>query len=478
MSIAVKAIKSGLWLQLSRLVQLGGNLAISTVLARLLLPTDFGLVGIVTLYASLTAKFTIIGLTLAIIQKKDITQSQLSSIYWLNMGFGFLAAVVVGVTSPYIAGFYNKPELVPLILLYALTFIISPFFQIHRRLLEKELQFGKISVIEVIANLGSGMLGIILALFGFGVYSIIAQTVSLTMFYMVLTRCNIKWKPDYHFTFRETKSLIVFSLKMKGARLANFLARNIDFLILSKLFDITLFGYYSLAYRVMYFPIRRFSNVFSDILFPVFSKIQSNEKKIKTGYLKSIQIVAMAAIPISSILAVLSKPLVSVFLGEKWLQVSDILFVLSVAGLLQSIEVISDSIFPALNSPQTLLIIEILRIIVTGIAVVIGGIFGLLEVALALLAARLLLFVINFGILQRFIHIKFIEVGRKLLGPIFSGLIMFLCLSLLANRETITLPSLILTLTAGILSYFAVLTMCNFGDLKYLYLKLRVKNSV
>jgi PST family polysaccharide transporter len=362
--------------------------------------------------------------------------------------------------------------------LYALTFIISPFFQIHRRLLEKELQFGKISVIEVIANLGSGMLGIILALFGFGVYSIIAQTVSLTMFYMVLTRCNIKWKPDYHFTFRETKSLIVFSLKMKGARLANFLARNIDFLILSKLFDITLFGYYSLAYRVMYFPIRRFSNVFSDILFPVFSKIQSNEKKIKTGYLKSIQIVAMAAIPISSILAVLSKPLVSVFLGEKWLQVSDILFVLSVAGLLQSIEVISDSIFPALNSPQTLLIIEILRIIVTGIAVVIGGIFGLLEVALALLAARLLLFVINFGILQRFIHIKFIEVGRKLLGPIFSGLIMFLCLSLLANRETITLPSLILTLTAGILSYFAVLTMCNFGDLKYLYLKLRVKNSV
>ncbi len=476
MSLSNKVIKSGFWRQLSQIIQIGSHFVISAILARLLSPTDFGLVGIATLYANFLTQFTIIGLTLAIIQKNDIVQSQLSSIFWVNLGFGFFTALVVSGSAPLAAGFYNKPELVPLILLYSTVFIISPFFQVHRRLLEKEIQFNKISKIEIFATLGSGVVGCVLAFIGFGVYSILWQTISMNIIYLVMTRMNIKWKPDYHCSLKEIKDMIYFSLKMKGARLANFLERNIDFLILSKLFDIQLFGFYSLAYRIMYFPVRRISNVFSEILFPVFSKIQDNKEKIRIGYLKSIQLVAMASIPISVILAVLAKPLVLLLLGKKWLPVSGILLPLSIAGLLQSIEVISDSIFPALDKPQTLLVIEILRFLVTGIAVAIGALFGLLEVALAILMARALLFIINFRILKSFIRVNFIDIVRKMMGPLFSGVITFLLLSLLADRDVFTLLSLTLTLVTGIVVYTSVVTICNFKDLKYFFSRLSLRN--
>lgn len=477
MSLSRQVIKSGFWLQLSRLIQMGSNFVVSVILARLLLPADFGLAGMVTLYGAFVAQFTMLGLTLGIIQKKDVTQRQLSTLFWINLGFNLFTGAVVAAAAPLAARYYHQPQLVPLILCYCLTFIISPFFQIHRRLLEKKINFDKIAVIEIAASIGSGIVGIALAFAGFGVYSIVWQAVSLNLLYMITTRLNVKWKPDFVFSFAEVKELVFFSLKMKAARVANFLERNIDFLILSKLFNATLFGYYSLAYRIMYFPVRRISYVFSEILFPAFSNIQDNIGKIREGYLRSVQIVAMAAMPLSVVLAVYTRPLIVFILGKKWLPISDLLFFLSLAGLLQAIETVGDSIYPALNAPQTLLWIELVRTLVTGIAVFVGGVMGLFEVAVAILIARILLFSGTFFILNRLIHVTLKEFAGLFYGPLGSSLAMFATLFLLKDIADDASVNLILSLAAGIGIYLMSSLLVNFKELAFVFKKIKSKST-
>lgn len=475
MSLSSQVIKSGFWLQVSRLIQLGSNFIVSVVLARILLPADFGLAGMVTLYGAFVAQFTMLGLTLGIIQKKDISQRQLSTLFWINLGFNIFSASIVAGLAPLAAKYYKQPQMIPLILLYCVSFLISPFYQVHRRLLEKKIYFDKIAKIEVVASIGSGIVGIAMAFAGFGVYSIVWQSIALNLIYMISTRLNIKWNPDFVFSLQEVKDLIFFSLKMKGAKIGNFFERNIDFIILSKLFSATLFGYYSLAYRIMYFPVRRISYVFSEILFPAFSNIQDNIEKVREGYLRSVQIVAMAALPLSVVLAIYTRPLIVFILGKKWLPISGLLFLLSLAGLLQSIETVGDSIYPALNFPQTLLWIEIVRTVVTGIAVFIGGKMGLFEVAVAILIARILLFSVTLFILNKLVLVKFREFARLIYGPLISCLAMFTVLYFLKGLAAKTVFNLVFALAAGCVAYILSTLVMNFKDLSYVFQKIMIR---
>jgi PST family polysaccharide transporter len=475
MSLSRQVIKSGFWLQISRIIQLGSNFIVSVILARLLLPADFGLAGLVTLYGAFVAQFTMLGLTLGIIQKKDINQRQLSTLYWINLGFNLFTALIVAGIAPLAAKYYKQPQMIPLILLYCVSFLISPFFQVHRRLLEKKIYFEKIAKIEVAASIGSGIVGIGMAFAGFGVYSIVWQSIALNLIYMISTMLNIKWKPDFIFSFQEVKELIFFSVKMKGARMVNFLERNIDFIILSKMFNASLFGFYSLAYRIMYFPVRRISYVFGEILFPAFSNIQDNIEKIREGYLRSIQMVAMAAMPLSVVLAIYTRPLIVLILGEKWLPISSLLFILSLAGLLQSIETVGDSIYPALNFPQTLFWIEIVRTVVTGIAVYIGGTMGLFEVAVAIFIARILLFSVTLFILNKLIHVKFREFAKLIYGPLISCLVMFAVLYFIKDLAAKTAINLVFALVAGCAAYMLFSLVMNFKDISYVYQKIMKK---
>lgn len=477
MSLSQQVIRGGFWLQMSRIIQLGSNFVVSVILARLLLPADFGLAGMVTLYGAFVAQFTMLGLTLGIIQKREVSQRQLSTLFWINMGFNLLTGALVAAAAPLAARYYHQPELVPLILCYCITFLVSPFFQIHRRLLERRIDFGKIAMIEVIAAIGSGLLGITLAILGFGVYSIVWQTVSLNFVYMVTTRISIRWRPDFVFSLSDVKELVFFSLKMKAARVANFLERNIDFLILSKLFNATLFGYYSLAYRIMYFPVRRISYVFSEILFPAFSCIQDDLGRIREGYLRSVQIVTMATLPLSVLLGAYSRPLIIFVLGRKWLPISGMLFLLSVAGLLQSIETVSDSLYPAINRPHLLIWIELIRTVVTGIAIVIGGNLGLFQVSVMILIARTLLFTGTMIIMNRLIQINLREFVKLIAGPLISSLVMFSMLTAIKGMAFKSPLFLGLSIALGLGAYVAGSLLMNFNDLEFIFKKIFRKNE-
>jgi O-antigen/teichoic acid export membrane protein len=366
---------------------------------------------------------------LGIVQRKKVSQKQLSSIFWFNTITSYSSAGLLAIIAPFAASFYNQPELRNLVYITVIPLLISPIFQVHRRLQEKELLFKNIAIIEMITSLGSGITGIVLAYLGFGVYSIVIQSASMAVFYLFSTLFFYKWRPSLYFSFQEVKSILWFSLKLKIARLVNYLQRNIDFIILSKLLMPSVYGLYTLAYRVMYFPIRRIAYSFGEILFPALSSIQDDEGKLKRAYHHSIKLISFAILPITAVLLVHPETIIQVFLGEKWIELTNILFILSFAGYFQSVESLGDNILAAIDKAEIIIFLEAVRTIITGIAVVIGSFFDLRIICISILISRFVLLLFSLTTLNKYTKFNTFEIVSSLKIPfIFSGMLILVFL--------------------------------------------------
>lgn len=469
MDLGRKVIRSGIWLQSSKFLQFGSHIIVTSILARLLTPKDFGLIGIVTVFIFFVSIFTNISLGAAIIQKKDVSQIQLSTLYWLNFILGLITwAAVVG-AAPFAARFYGNPELVKLLRIICINFLLTPIFGIHRRLMEKNLQFSTLSKINVISSVGSGLVGIGLAFLGFGVYSLVWQSISLNIFYLICINISNKWHPNFCWSWKKTKDMIYFSLKMKGSKLTSYFDNNIDFMVLSKLLSTQLFGYYSLAYRIIFFPVRRVTYTFTEILFPTFSKIQDDLKRIKTAYLKSIQIIAIFVFPVTITLALFAKPIVFLVLGEKWLPMADVILVISSIGALQAIDLVSVAIYPAINKLEISIKLGIFATVLTGIAAFIGSSHGLIGAAIAILIARIIIFIIRMIVLKIFIPFTYNELLKYLSGPILGSISILIIFFILPIENVYTWFELIRSLALYFALYTGLILLINFKDLKYVF---------
>ncbi|NIM17565.1 MAG: oligosaccharide flippase family protein [Candidatus Aminicenantes bacterium] len=475
MSLGRKVIKSGIWLQVANFLQLGANFVITAILARLLTPEDFGLIGIVTVYTVFITTFTTVGLGTSIIQKQEVNQRQISTLYWLNFILGFFSTVVVAGTAKWVALFYGYPELVPLLIIVSLNFLISPFYQIHRKMLEKELRFPTTAKIGVFSTVMSGLAGITCAYLGFGVYSLVFQSLALNIFNVLGFRWAFHWHPHNSFALKPVKEMIYFSIKMKGAQLSRYFERNIDLFILGKLLPSQIFGFYALANRIIYFPIRRVSYTFTAILFPSFSKIQDDIDRIKKGYLKTIQIIAIFTLPFVFILALYARPLVLFILGEQWLPLHKIIFILSGVGAIQAIEHISVAIYPAINRPEVILKLGIIRTVITGIGAFIGGLYGLIGAAVAILLAKSILFIISMIWLKYYIKFTFFEIFKSLSGPLIGGAIVIITFFSINPNLELTSFELMIVLALSLLVYSVSILLTNYKDLKYIFLRLKPK---
>jgi O-antigen/teichoic acid export membrane protein len=472
MSFSGKIIKSGIWVQAANFLQLGVNFVVTAILARLLYPDDFGLIGIIFVYTTFITIFTRVGFGSAIIQKQDADQQQISTLYWLSLIFGLFSAIILFVTAPLAAWFYGYDDLIPLIRIISVNFMIVPLFQMHRKLMEKDLRFPALAKIDVLSSFGSGLIGIGFASLGYGVYSLVFQSISFDVINLIGIRFSLKWKPDYSFSLKRVKDMFYFSIKMKGAQVSRFFELNIDLFILGKLLPSQIFGFYALANRVIYFPIRRISYTFTTILFPSFSKIQEDLIKIKNVYLKTIQIIAIFVFPFILMLALYARPLVLVFLGEKWLPAAKILVILAASGALNSIENLSGAIFPAINVPEVSFKLGAMRAVFTGIAAFIGGLSGLTAAAVAILIAKILLFFISMFILKNYIKFTFYDIFNYLKGPLLGILVMGVVFFAFVNKMNHSLLRLSSGMTIIIVFYFLLILLTNFKDLKYFFQKI------
>jgi O-antigen/teichoic acid export membrane protein len=338
MSLKQQAVSGVKWSGISMGVVTGLQFITLAVLARLLSPSDFGLMGMIMVVIGFAQLFADMGISNAIIYRQDTTREELSSLYWLNILAGIGVFLIVCLSTPLVVAFYHEPRLNKLLYLGALAFLITPFGQQFQILLQKGLQFRQLAIIEITGSCINAIAAITLALWGMGVLSLIwGQLAGTSLRVLLLSYWGWKsWRPRLHFSKQDLRRYISFGLYQMGDKAVNYFNSNLDYLLIGSMLGAKALGYYTLAYNLILRPSVMINPIITKVAFPVFSKIQNDTEKLKDSYLKVLQLLSAVNFPFIVGLAVVAPVAVPVIFGEAWLPSIILIQILSVVGLLRS----------------------------------------------------------------------------------------------------------------------------------------------
>ena len=290
------------------------------ILAHLLSPADFGLVGMIMVVTGLAQNFADFGISSAIIQKQDTTRDQLSSLYWLNIFAGIIIFVLIMVSAPLVVKFYNEPRLTGILYLSAVSFLIAPIGQQFQILLQKELKFDTLAKVEFLSSLLGMFVSITLAYLGYGVYSLVWGGLSgLTLQTLVFAGVGWRtWRPAFRLRLADLKGYVMFGLYQMGQRSAGYFSYNVDYLCVGRFLGPSILGVYIVAYQLVVKPVMKINPILTRVAFPIFSKKQEDNLALRTGYLELIKVLSFVVFPLLVGLAVTAPVFISVVYGKGW----------------------------------------------------------------------------------------------------------------------------------------------------------------
>ena len=302
-------------------------------LARVLSPSDFGLLAMIAIFITLSNSFIDSGFGHALIQKQNSDKLDESSIFYFNIVLSSSFSCLLFLSAPLISKFYNVEELINIIRILSLSLILNSLGLVQRTLLIKSLNFKTLFKVQIIATTSSGVIAIILALNNFGVYSLVFMTISHDFINTLLLWIYSSWRPYLKFSFNSLKSMFSFGSKLFIVSLSNSFFTNIYNIIIGKLYTSEILGFYSKGYSFSRIPVNLILNTANQVFFPVFSKLQNDKVELKN----TLQIVSknlmMVTFPAMIGFIMISEELVIILLTEKWIQIVPYLQLLSISAI-------------------------------------------------------------------------------------------------------------------------------------------------
>jgi O-antigen/teichoic acid export membrane protein len=340
MSLKQTAITGGKWITISTIINTLLQFARIAVLARLLLPDDFGLMAIVMIAVGLCGALSDMGINNAIIHRQNITPNQLSSIYWLNIFSGFVIFALVLCISPLVGVFYDEPRLVGMINTLSPVFIITAIGNQFRVLSQKEMRFHTIAIISVLAEIFSTAAAIIFAMKGFGVYSLVYAAIILAVVNSILFLIyglTHNQAPKLVFSPGELKGFYAFGLYQMGERVINFYTANIDKILIGKMAGMQVVGFYSLAWQLIVFPLSKINPIINSVAFPTYAKVQNDVDALSAYYSGSVKLLSLIVMPILAFIFYFSADVVLLVFGPGWEQSVVLVQILALVGALKAL---------------------------------------------------------------------------------------------------------------------------------------------
>jgi teichuronic acid exporter len=314
-----KVISALGWKMSERLSTQMIQFALQIVLARLLSPSDYGTVGLITIYITISTVIVQGGFSDALIRKIDIDEVDLSSVFYIYMGFSSVFYVFLFLLAPYIASFYGKPILVPVLRVLGLNLFPASFNAIQQAMIARSLRFKAFFMRTTVALLISGTGGLIMAFLGFGVWALVVMQMLNAFTSAFVMWFTIKWQPKWVFSFSRAKELYAYGYKLMLSNLITTLYNSLYGLIIGKVYDISTLGYYT---RGQQFPVLIAASVegtVASVMFPTLSSMQGDPKRLKETMRRAISSSSFLLSPLMIGLAVVAEPLIRILLGEKWM---------------------------------------------------------------------------------------------------------------------------------------------------------------
>ncbi len=412
-----------------------GRLAI---LSRILRPSDFGLMAMTVVVVTLGQFLSDAGFSAVIVQRKEITREQVSTLYWLNVLAGLIVLALFVGCVPLIMMYFGEPELLPVLLWSAPVFLVYAFGQQPRFLLRREMRFSSLALVDVGVAIVSTVAGVLLALDGAGVLSLVWS--NLLGVVVATLALNVlvwpRWRPLLRFRWSDISEFVSFGLFQLGERLVAYWGWQWDKIIIGRILGSKVLGIYSLGYRLALFPLQTINPVFNQVTFPVFSRIQDDDRALRRGYLFVIRTLSLVMMPIYAGMIATGDLIVVVLLGEQWAASGPVLRILAGLGFLYTSGNPFGNLLLAKGRADLGFYLNLLVLVVYGVAAWIGSGFGATGVAWALLIVQFtLLFPVG-------CYLRYVVVGMTV-GEFLGAVAPYLALSFLMIGELLFLRSLV-----------------------------------
>jgi len=359
------------------------------VLARLLTPEDFGLVAIITVLTSFAPLLIDFGLGDATTQRKTITPSQISSLFWLSTGVGSTAALALATCSPLIASLYREPQLKSIALCTAITFVLWGASNQHMALLRRTMQFGRVARIQFLGTLVGIIVSIVLAFGGFGYWALVARPIANALCVVAGAWLACRWRPGLPAFDSEVKSMIRFGLHVVGFSVTYTIAKAVDRIGLGLFYPAAQVGYYQNAVTLydnsIFAAFAQVHTVGSAAL----SKLQSNPTALRQKYESALSALAFFVMPTAAILSVTGKDLTVILLGEKWRMAGSLLAIIALRGIFQAIEMSQGWLHLSIGRADRWRNWGVISLAIQTVAVLGGLKYGAVGVAIATVVAHL-----------------------------------------------------------------------------------------
>ena len=469
MTLKDKTISGLLWSFIDNFSKQGITFVVGIILARLLTPREFGLIGMTTIFIAISQSFVDSGFSQALIRKKDCTQTDYSTVFYFNLVMAILLYAILYFSSGAISRFFDEPQLKMIIQVLGLGLIVNAFTIIQRTRLTKRIDFKLQTKISIIAVIGSGTLGIIMAYQGYGVWSLVTKTLAgfaLTSLFLWIWN---GWMPSLVFSKRSFREMFAFGSRLLASGLLDTGYRNIYLLIIGKYFSAAELGFFTRADQFKKLPSQNITSVIQRVSYPVLSSIQDDIPRLKAAYQKLIRSTMLITFVAMLSLAAIAEPLVITLIGEQWLPSVVYLQLLSFVGMLYPLHAINLNMLKVQGRSDLFLRLEIIKKMMAIPVIIIGITLGIKFMILGMIANSIIAYFLNSYYSGRFLSYSSLEQIKDILPSFLLAVAVGISIFTIGYFLPTSMPVKLLIQTgAGALLTFVLVELFNMKDYKYI----------
>ncbi len=461
-----------IWKFLERMGTQGISFVVSIVLARLLAPADYGAISLITVFITLANVFAQCGFGKALIQRKDVTEDDFSSVLLLSSVISVALYAILFFAAPFIASFYDMPILSPVLRVLSLRLFLTPLNSVQEAIVSRNMEFKKLFFRSMGATLPSGVIGIIMAYMGFGVWALVAQQLTNQIFICVVMWFSVHWRPKFVFQPERVKILFSYGWKLLASSLINTLYQNIRSLIIGKLYTPEMLGVYNRGWQFPSYITSNIDGSIQSVMLPTLSKVQDEKERAKAIMRRSVTMSSFLIFPLMAGLAACAEPITILLLTEKWLPSVPYIRIFAVVYAFLPVHTANLQAINALGRSDIYLKLEVIKKIIGIIIILLTIPFGVFVIALGGIFNAVLSTFINAYPNKTLLNYSYVEQLKDLIPQADSSSVMFVCVYFITKLSLPVILMLVLQVVVGIAIYvllaFLMKNECLFYTLSIL----------
>ena len=467
-SLKKDTTKGVFWSLIERFGTQGVQFLVMLVMARLLSPNDYGVVGMLVVFVSIAQAFVDGGFSQALIRKKNRTEVDNSTVFYFNIVVSVLIYLIFYLFAPFVSKFYNMPTLTPFMRVICLSIIINAFGVVQRALFNANIDFKAQAKASLIAIVISGVIGISLAFRGFGPWALVWQQLSNLVVNTLFLWIYSEWRPILAYSWKSFNELFSFGSKLLATSLLNAIYDNIQTIVIGKLYAAKSLGLYSRATHFADLPSQQFTSVFMRVTFPVLCKVQDDLDRLTSVYRRMLRVSVYIVFPLLIGMAAVAHPMIEVFLGKQWIECAYMLQIICFAKMWYPIHAINLDILQVSGRSDLFLKIEIYKKIVSLSLLALSAPFGIIAMCYSNLLSSLICLYINTYYSSKILGISLLSQLKDLFPTISLAIVMFAIVQIIMFFISNVFAQLIVGIIVGVVVYVSLSYILRFTEFKEL----------